>query len=95
VGLDVIDQVLIRVLEFIRYWRKWEYIETVHQLFVDFKNVYDSIRRRVSYNILIEFGVSMKLLRLIKMCLNETYSNARIGKYLSDTRNVVLQRHVV
>jgi hypothetical protein len=35
--------------------------------------------------ILIEFGVPMKLVRLIKMCLNETYSKVRTGKYLSDT----------
>jgi hypothetical protein len=35
------------------------------------------------YNILIEFGVLMKLVRLIKMCLNETYSKVRIGKHLS------------
>jgi hypothetical protein len=27
----------------------------------------------------------MKLVRLIKMCLNETYSKVRIGKYLSDS----------
>jgi hypothetical protein len=27
----------------------------------------------------------MKLVRLIKMCLNETYSKARIGKHLSDS----------
>jgi hypothetical protein len=26
----------------------------------------------------------MKQVRLIKMCLNETYSKVRIGKYLSD-----------
>jgi hypothetical protein len=36
------------------------------------------------YSIVIEFGVSMKLVRLIKICLNETYSNVRIGKHLSD-----------
>jgi hypothetical protein len=30
--------------------------------------------REVLYNILIEFGVSMKLVRLINMCLNVTYS---------------------
>jgi hypothetical protein len=35
------------------------------------------------YSILIEFGVPMKLVRLIKICLNETYSKVRIGKCLS------------
>jgi hypothetical protein len=50
---------------------------------VDFKKAYDSVRRKVLYNILKEFGVLMKLLRLIKMCLNETYSKVRIGKHLS------------
>jgi hypothetical protein len=35
-------------------------------------------------NILIEIGIPLKLVRLIKMCLNETYSKVRIGKYLSD-----------
>jgi hypothetical protein len=57
-----------------------EYNETVHQLFVDFKKAYDSVRREVLYNILIEFWLSMKLVG----CLNETYSKVRIGKYLSD-----------
>jgi hypothetical protein len=47
--------------------------------------VCDSVRREVSYNIVIEFGISMKLIRLIKMCLSETYSKVHIGKYLSDT----------
>jgi hypothetical protein len=64
--------------------KKWEYNETVHQLFIDFKKAYDSVRREVFYNILIEFGVSMKLVRLIKMCLNETYSKVRTGKHWSD-----------
>jgi hypothetical protein len=35
------------------------------------------------YNILIEFGTRMKLLRIIKPCLNEIYSKVRIGKDLS------------
>jgi hypothetical protein len=63
--------------------KKWEYKERVYQLFVDLKKVYNSVRREVLYNILIEFGVPMKLVRLIKMCLNETYSKVHIGKYLS------------
>jgi len=44
----------------------------VHQLFIDYKKSYDSFRRRILYNILIEFGFTMKLVRLRKMCLNET-----------------------
>jgi len=56
----------------------------VHQLFIDFKKAYDSVRREVLCNILIEFGIPMKLVRLIKMCLNETYGRVRVGKHLSD-----------
>jgi hypothetical protein len=43
-----------------------------------------SFRREVLYNILIEFGIPRKLVGLIKMCLNETYSRIRIGKNMSD-----------
>jgi hypothetical protein len=59
--------------------KKWEYNEAVHRLFIDFKKVYDSVRREVLYNILIEFGIPMKQARLIKICLNETYSRVRVG----------------
>jgi hypothetical protein len=57
----------------------------VHQLFIDFKKTYGPVRREVFYNILTEFGIPMKLLRLIKICLSETYSRVRVGKHLSDT----------
>jgi len=36
------------------------------------------------YNILIEFGIPMKVAGLIKMCLNETCSTVRVGRHLSD-----------
>jgi hypothetical protein len=72
VGFNVTDQLLIRLSAFARYWRKkWEYNKTVHQLFVDFKKTYDSVRREVLYNILIEFGIPMKLVRLIRLCINK------------------------
>ncbi|KAJ4430268.1 hypothetical protein ANN_22480 [Periplaneta americana] len=58
--------------------------ETIHQLFIDFKKTYDSVKREVLYDILIEFGIPKKLVRLIKMCLSETYSRVRIGQFLSD-----------
>jgi hypothetical protein len=57
---------------------------TEHQLFIDFKKAYDSIKRQVFYNILLEFGIPKNLVSLIKMCLNETYSKVCVGKFLSD-----------
>jgi hypothetical protein len=39
--------------------KNWEYNEAVHQLFTDL------------YNILIEFGIPRRLVRLIKMCLSK------------------------
>ena len=32
----------------------------MHQLFIDFKKAYDSVRREVLYNILMEFGIPKK-----------------------------------
>ena len=56
----------------------------MHQLFIDFKKVYDSVGREVLCNILSEFGIPMKLVRLIKMYLTETYRRIWVGKNLSD-----------
>jgi hypothetical protein len=63
------DQILYirQILE-----KKWEYNGAVHQLFIDFKTAYYSVRREALYNILIEFGIPRELVGLIKMCLNET-----------------------
>jgi hypothetical protein len=36
------------------------------------------------YNILIEFGIPLNLVRLTIMCTNETYSGVRTSKFLSD-----------
>jgi hypothetical protein len=64
--------------------KKWEYNDTVHQLFIDFKKAYDSVRSEVVYNILTEFRIPRKLAELIQMCLNETYSTMHTGKYHSN-----------
>jgi len=56
----------------------------VYQLFINLKKAYDSVRREVLYNVLNEFGIPMKLVRLIKIRVNETYSRVGTGKRLSD-----------
>jgi hypothetical protein len=61
------------------------YNETVHQLFINLMKAYDSVSREVLYNILIEIGVPVILVRPIKMYFNETQSKVYIGKHLSDT----------
>jgi hypothetical protein len=64
--------------------KKWEYNGTVHQLFIDFNKACGSVKREVLYNILLEFCIPKNLVRLIKMCLNETCSKVRVGRLLSD-----------
>jgi hypothetical protein len=56
----------------------------VHQLFIYYRKAYYSVRREYLYNILIECGIPMKLIRLIKISLNETCSRVWVGKRLSD-----------
>ena len=55
----------------------------MHQLFIVFKKAFDLVRGEVVYNILIEFDFPMKLVKVIKMYLNETYRRVGVGKNLS------------
>jgi hypothetical protein len=74
VGFDATGRLLIILPELVKYFgKRGNKNEVVHRLFIGFKKAYDSARKAL-YNILIEFGIPMKLVRLIKMCLNETYS---------------------
>ena len=74
INLEVTDQILIIHYTFVRYLRKkWEYYGTVYEIFIDFKKAFDLIMRGVLCNILIEIAVSMKLGRLTRFCLNETF----------------------
>jgi len=40
------------------------------------------------YKILVEFGTPMSLVRLIKMCMSETYSTVRVNLNLSDAFSI-------
>jgi hypothetical protein len=81
-GFDLTNQLLIRSFALVKYWRINEYDEAVCHPFIDFKKAYDSVRREGLYSTCIEFGVPLKLLRLIKMCSNETCNKVCIGKHL-------------
>jgi len=64
--------------------KKWEHNGTVHQLFIDFKKAYDSIKRENLYSILIRFGIPKTLVQLVKMCLKDPISRVRIGNNMSE-----------
>jgi len=55
VDFDATDQLMFIYSVFVIYLKKLEYNEVVHQLFVDFKKAYDSVRWEVMCNIPIEF----------------------------------------
>jgi len=82
VDFDATDPLLItdHIRQILK--KKWEYNETVHQLLIDFKKTYDSVRKEVLRNNLMEFGIPIKLLRLMPIFLNEIYSGVRVGKYI-------------
>jgi len=84
VALDATGRLLIIYSAFAKYLKKSEYNEEVHQLFIDLKKAYVSVRREVLCKILIEFGIPKKLVRLVKMSLMETYSRVLVGKNVSD-----------
>ena len=47
------------------------------------------IRREVLYDVLIDFGIHVKQVRLIKMCVRKTYSRVWVGTHLSDTISIM------
>jgi len=51
---------------------------------MDIKKAYDSVRKEVLCNILIEFGIPMKPVRLINKRLTETHATVRVGRHLYD-----------
>jgi hypothetical protein len=64
---DVTGRLLIIYSAFVKYFgKKWENNEAVHQIFIEFKKTYDSVRREVLYKILIEFGIPRKLVKVNK-----------------------------
>jgi len=64
--------------------KKWENNEAVHQLFIDFKKANDPVRWEVFYNILFDFVIPKKLVRLEE--LNDLYSAPNIIWVVNERR---------
>jgi hypothetical protein len=53
-------------------------------LFIGLNTDYDSAGKGNLYSIVPEFGIGKRLVRLIKVCLDETYSEDWKGQHVSD-----------
>jgi hypothetical protein len=62
-------------------------------LYVDFKRACDTISRAELEEIMKEFGIPMKLVRLVKMTLTNTKSKVKIQGKLSPSFETVMHGH--
>jgi hypothetical protein len=67
--------------------RKKNCNEILRVIFI-LERTYDSVRREVLYNILFEFGVLTTLVRLLKLCLNETCNKVCVCKCLLEAFSI-------
>jgi hypothetical protein len=65
VDFSIIGQLLTIYFSFIKHLVKMRHPEAVLQLFIELKKVYDSLRMKVPYNILIDFCTPTKLAKCV------------------------------
>jgi hypothetical protein len=70
--------------------RACEYKVDIHQLYIDYKQAYD-INRTELMEIMKEFGIPMKLVRLVKMTLANTNSKVKIQGKLSPSSETAVE----
>lgn len=85
-GRSTTDQIftLRQIME-----KAWEYNINIHQLFIDFKQAYDSIDRQALFDIMNEFGIPTKLINLTKATLTDTRCKILVDNTLSDVFSIV------
>jgi hypothetical protein len=84
VEFDATGQLLIMYSAFVKYLRKNGNKTKQRIRYLLTSRTYALVRRELLYNILVEFVISVKLVRLIKVCCNETFSRVLVGKHLSE-----------
>jgi hypothetical protein len=65
--------------------KTYEFNVDIHQLFIDYKQAYESINRQQMYKIMNEYGIPEKLINLVKMTLRRTLNKVQISGKLSDS----------
>jgi hypothetical protein len=63
--------------------KTYEFNVDIHQLFIDYKQAYDSINQQQMYTIMKEFGIPEKLINLVKMTLRRLLNKGQISGKLS------------
>lgn len=57
---------------------------SLYQMFVDFRNAYDSINQNALYEIHKEFKIPLKIITLIKLTMGTTVNRARVAGQLTN-----------
>ena len=73
--------------------KTYEYDVVLHQLFIDFKQAYDSINRNQLLNVMEEFGIPSKLINLTKITLQKTNNQVQFNGRMSEkfeTNNIIV-----
>jgi hypothetical protein len=67
-----------------------EYNVDIHHLYIDYKQAYDSINRDQLIEIIKEFGIPSKVVRLVKMTLEKTNNKVKIQGKMSPSFEMVI-----
>lgn len=62
----------------------YEHELDLHMLFIDFKQAFDSLCRNELYKALKEMNVPGKLIRMVRMTMENTKARVKIGNMLSN-----------
>ena len=84
-GRSTTDQIFTLKIISEKYW---EYNKNLYQLFIDFRQAYDSVHRPSMWGILKEFRIPKKLISLIKACYTNSKCSVKVGLNKTNYFNV-------
>jgi hypothetical protein len=62
----------------------WEFIINVYQIYIDFKQAYDSFQWEKLYRIMHEFNIPHKLIRLVRATMRNSDAQVKIQALLTE-----------